>query len=133
MSVNHEEYDYTFCLKQQKYFCLERTIFGAVLHCQDMFALRQNLLCAVQEEVSMLLQRLEWKEEGIFIHALCRTSIAKELWTVQFCADNLVLAGYQWIGVPTIVTLRGNVADLAFVQERFHHLFAKEELPFHQS
>lgn len=133
MSKHHEEYDYMYSQEREKYFCLERTKFGAVLHCQSMFALQQNLLCVLQKEIDMLLRRLEWKEEGMFVDELCRTGIAGELWTVQFCADSLVLAGYQWIGVPTIVTLRGNTADLAFIQERFHHLFAKEELPFRQS
>ena len=132
MSQKHEEYDYMFVRDKEKYFCLEHTKDGAVLHCENMFALHQKLLGAVQEEIRLLMIHLEHKDEGIFVHPLCRTSMTREIWMLQFCADQLVLAGYQWIGIPTIVTVRGNIADLAFVHERFHHLFARQDLPFRQ-
>lgn len=120
--LQNESYSFECSQDQMRYFCLEQTHFGAVLHCGRMFALTHVDLHYLQDDI----QQLSRGSRAIY----SRSEISSNWWRIEFSAPQLVLAGYQWISVPTNVALLGGIEDLPWVYGRFRTLFSKDELPF---
>lgn len=115
-----------YCVEIRKewmeYFYVQVASYGAVLHCGAMFAIQHRILSLLQEDISLLNRGVPAKN--------FYSKITADRWVLEFTADLLEMAGYQWFGTAMTVRLTGFREILPEVHRRFQTLLTREQLPF---